>query len=75
MVGWKMYMKIREAVAADTAMVNEKIMRKMAIRLRRKLPSKARTIETTRVVGTVYSTNSSDLVMLFAKSGVATILR
>ena len=45
--------ELLEAVAAETAIVSEKIMRKMLMRRRRRLPSTARTMARTSVAGTV----------------------
>ncbi len=64
-------MKIKEAVAAETAMVEEKIIRNIAIFPSRKFPNKAKNNENNSVVGTVYATNKSDFEMLLAKTGVA----
>ena len=51
--GWNRYKKMSEAVAADTAIVNENIMRKMLMLRSRMLPSTARPSAITRVAGTV----------------------
>jgi hypothetical protein len=58
---------MREAVAAETAIVDEKKILKILIRFNRRLPKTASPRDNRMVVGTVYSTNWPDLVKLFRK--------
>ena len=64
-------MNINDAVAPDTAMDREKMIRKIEMKRKRKLANDARINASNSVVGTVYRTKVSERIRLFIKTGVA----
>ena len=63
-------MNIKDAVAAETAIVEEKKILKRLIRFRRRLPRTAKPRERRIVVGTVYRTNKPDRERLIINESV-----